>query len=77
MVFFLIDQLQIFWQFYLMELLGLLTGPEQILEIKGIHAICQKNEQKGQNVWKFGQKMYKIWKYFEKGHVIGCNYRVQ
>ena len=26
------------------------------------------------NIWA---KMYKIWKYFEKGHVIACNYRTQ
>ena len=48
-----------------------------ILESKGMHAIFQKKGKKGEkifeNIWKFGQK-YKIWKYFEKGQVIACDY---
>ena len=43
-------------------------GP--ILENKGMGAIFsekgQGNVEKGQNTWKFGQKMYKIRKYSEK-----------
>ena len=31
--------------------------------------------QKGQNIWKFGQKY--AWKYFEKGLVIACDYHTQ
>ena len=56
-----------------------LAGP--ILESKGIRAIFQKKDKKGQNIWKFGQKctkftkMYKIWKYFEKGQPGACDYR--
>ena len=46
-------------------------GP--ILENKGMGAIFsekgQRNVEKGQNTWKFGQKMYKIRKYSEKGQV--------
>ena len=33
----------------------------------------QRNVEKGQNTWKFGQKIYKIWKYFEKAQVIACD----
>ena len=44
-----------------------------ILENKGMGAIFsekgQRNVEKGQNTWKFGQKMYKIRKYSEKGQV--------
>ena len=37
----------------------------------------QRNVEKGQNTWKFGQKMYKIRKYSEKGQVTACNNRTQ
>ena len=40
-----------------------------ILESKGMHAIFQKKGQKNVK-WV---KMYKIWKYFEKGQVIVCD----
>ena len=33
--------------------------------------------QKGAKYLKIWAKMYKIWKYFEKGQVIACNYRMQ
>ena len=54
-------------------------GP--ILENKGMGAIFsekgQRNVEKGQNTWKFGQKLYKIKKYSEKGQVTACNNRMQ
>ena len=54
-------------------------GP--ILENKGMGAIFsekgQRNVEKGQNTWKFGQKMYKIRKYSEKGQVTACDNRTQ
>ena len=44
-----------------------------ILENTGMGVIfsekVQRNVEKGQNTWKFGQKMYKIRKYSEKGQV--------
>ena len=46
-------------------------GP--ILENKGMDATFsekgQRNVEKGENTWKFGQKMYKIRRYSEKGQV--------
>ena len=33
----------------------------------------QRNIEKGQNTWKFGQKMYKNWRYSEKGLVTACD----
>ena len=46
-------------------------GP--ILVNKGMGAIFsekgQRNVEKGENTWKFGQKMYKIRRYSEKGQV--------
>ena len=54
-------------------------GP--ILENSGMGAIFsekgQRNVEKGQNTWKFGQKLYKIKKYSEKGQVTACNNRMQ
>ena len=47
-----------------------LAGP--ILESKGIRAIFQKKDKKGQNICKFGQKCAK---YFEKGQPRACDYR--
>ena len=50
-------------------------GP--ILENKGMGGTFsekgQGNVEKGQNTWKFGQKMYKIRKYSEKGQVTACD----
>ena len=37
----------------------------------------QGNIEKGQNILKFGQKLYRIWKYFEKGQMIACDNHVQ
>ena len=54
-------------------------GP--ILENTGMGVIfsekVQRNVEKGQNTWKFGQKMYKIRKYSEKGQVTACDNRTQ
>ena len=54
-------------------------GP--ILENKGMGAIFsekgQRNVEKGQNTWKFGQKINKIRKYSEKGQVTACDNRTQ
>ena len=60
-----------------------MSGP--ILESTGMVKIFQKkrkkgqknvNEgQKGQNIWKFGQKY--VSKYFEIGLVIACDYHTQ
>ena len=36
-----------------------------------------KKGKKGQNIWKFGQKCKKNWKYFEKVPVIACDYCTQ
>ena len=61
------------------------TGP--ILESKGMYAIFSKKGKKGQqnvnkrpkraNHLKIWATVYKIRKYFEKGHVIVCSYRTQ
>ena len=52
-----------------------------ILENTGMGVIfsekVQRNVEKGQNTWKFGQKMYKIRKYSEKGQVTACDNRMQ
>ena len=55
------------------------AGP--ILESKGMHAIFKKTGKKKffkmakyLEIWA---KMYNIWKYFEKGLVIACDYRTQ
>ena len=42
----------------------------------------QKKGKKGQYTWKFGyfkniSKMYKIWKYFEKGQPQVCDCRIR
>ena len=54
-------------------------GP--ILENKGMGAISsekgQRNIEKGQSTWKFGQKMYKIRKCSEKEQVTVCDSRTQ
>ena len=53
------------------------SGP--ILESKGMHAIFQKNGKKGENRAKYLKiwaKMYHIWKYFEKGQLHACDYRM-
>ena len=58
-----------------------------ILDSKGMRAIFQKKgksrakkilnrAQKGK-YWKVWAKMYKIWKYFQKGQGIACDYRTQ
>ena len=49
------------------------TGP--ILESKGMRAIFQKKGKKGAKYWKTWARMYKIWKYLEKGQPHACNYR--
>ena len=52
-----------------------LSGP--VLEPKGMHVIFQKNGKKWQKMAKYlkiGVKMYKIWKYFEKGQPHMCGY---
>ena len=36
-----------------------------------------KKGKKGQNIRKFGRKMYKIRKYFERVQVIACDYHTQ
>ena len=54
-----------------------LSGP--VLEPKGMHVIFQKNGKKWQKMAKYlkiGVKMYKIWKYFEKGQPHMCGYRM-
>ena len=54
-----------------------LAGP--VLESNGMCAIFQKKGKKGQkraNYFKIWAKMYKIWKYFEKGHPFACDYRM-
>ena len=33
----------------------------------------QRNVEKGQNIWKFGQKMYKIWECSEREQVTACD----
>ena len=54
-------------------------GP--ILESKDMGAIFsekeQRNVEKGQNTWKFGQKVYKTGKYSEKEKVTACDNRTQ
>ena len=53
---------------------------EPILESKGMRAIFQKRAKKilkRVKYLKIWAKMDKIWKYFEKGHVIVCDYRTQ
>ena len=50
-------------------------SPGPILESKGMCAIFQKKAKKGQNIWTFGQKCKKNWKYFEKGQHRARNYR--
>ena len=50
-------------------------GP--ILESKGMHANFPKRGKEMAKYLKIQAKMYKIWKYFEKGQVIGCDYRKQ
>ena len=58
-----------------------LALPGPILESKGMRAIFQKKGKKKfkkrVKYWKISAKMYKIWKYFEKGQVIVCNYYTQ
>ena len=58
-----------------------MSGP--ILGSKGMRAIFQKKgpkKKKGQKRAKYLKnwaKMYKIWKYFEKGQMIACEYHTQ
>ena len=53
------------------------TNAGPILESKGMRAIFQKKGKKRAKYLKIWAKMYKIWKYFEKGQVIACDYRTQ
>ena len=53
------------------------AGP--ILESKGMRAIFHEKGKKGQKRAKYLKiwaKMYKIWKYFEKGQPHACDYRM-
>ena len=53
------------------------AGP--ILESKGMRAIFQKKGKKmakRAKYLKIWAKMYKIWKYFEKGQPHACDYRM-
>ena len=50
----------------------MVAGP--ILESKGMCAIFQKKVKKMLKNVKKGEN---IWKYFEKGQVIACDYRTQ
>ena len=45
-----------------------LAGP--ILESKGIRAIFQKKDKKGQNIWKFGQKCTKFENILKKDSLV-------
>ena len=59
--------------------MGCLTLAWPILESKGMRAIFQKkgkDKVKKGKIFENSGKMYKIWKYFEKGQVIACDYRM-
>ena len=54
-----------------------LTFSEPILEIKGMLAIFSEKWQKRAKYLRIWVKMYKIWKYFEKGQPHACDYHTQ
>ena len=68
-------QLQFFgsnrWQYQLLH-----TNSGSILESKSIRAIFSEKGQKRAKYLKIWAKMYKIWKYFEKGQAIARNKRL-